>query len=310
MVLPAHLFSLLGVEPFYLLVMPAVLWCYDRGLGIRLGLILLTSSLTNAILKLAFGLPRPYWVSSRVRPHSSVNSFGFPSGHAQNAVSVWGRLGWALRRWWALGAAVLLIALISLSRVILGVHFPLDLVGGWLAGGALLGLFLLLEGPVGRGTAKLTLLGQLLLILVLSLGALWLGLSVWASAAARPFPTKWLLSAASAHPAGELLDPRQLAPLFALTGVTLGFGAGAILLRKWGQFATGGGWWLRAGRYAVGSFGVAVLFLGLAGLAPQHPRVFSLIWEYLRYASVGFWISYLAPRLFEKLNLLPSSAAR
>nr|NIV34796.1 phosphatase PAP2 family protein [Anaerolineae bacterium] len=161
-------FSFLGVESFYLLVMPAILWSYDVALGFRVGLILLTSASLNSILKLAFGLPRPYWISRKVRPYGVASSFGFPSGHAQNAVSIWGRLAAAVRKNWAVAGAVALTGLISLSRLYLGVHFPLGVLAGWLIGGLILGAFLWLEKPLWRAFTFFTLIAQLGTMVVLS----------------------------------------------------------------------------------------------------------------------------------------------
>ncbi len=76
---PMQLFTFLGTEEFFLVVMPAILWCLDAALGIRLGFILLASDGLNGTLKLAFGWPRPYWVSDQVRALASESSFGIPS---------------------------------------------------------------------------------------------------------------------------------------------------------------------------------------------------------------------------------------
>src|SRR3990172_840790 len=141
-------FTFLGSEPFFLLVMPTLLWCIDASLGVRLGLALLTSACVNSILKLAVGLPRPYWVDTRVRALTIETSYGLPSGHAQNAVVLCGYLPYRLRRWWATALAVGLILAISFSRVYLGVHFPADVVAGWLIGALLLVAFVRLEAPV------------------------------------------------------------------------------------------------------------------------------------------------------------------
>jgi len=51
---PMQFFSLLGTAPFYLFIAPALLWCLDAGLGLRIGLGLAVSASLNAILKLAF----------------------------------------------------------------------------------------------------------------------------------------------------------------------------------------------------------------------------------------------------------------
>jgi hypothetical protein len=86
-------FTFLGSTEFYLLVAPALLWCIDSVLGIRLGLYLMINASVNAALKVAIHGPRPYWYSTDVKALGGAEtSFGAPSGHAQNAVVVWGTL--------------------------------------------------------------------------------------------------------------------------------------------------------------------------------------------------------------------------
>ncbi len=74
-----RLFTFLGNEEFYLIVMPVFLWAVDYSAGIRLGIIMLLSGSLNTIFKFIFHQPRPYWVDSNVinldQPH---NSFGLP----------------------------------------------------------------------------------------------------------------------------------------------------------------------------------------------------------------------------------------
>lgn len=70
----------------------------------------------------------------------------FPAGHALRATVFYGLLAFCVARvsrdrrrgMLAYGIAVGLIAWISLIRLYLGAHYPIDLVGGWMAGGALL----------------------------------------------------------------------------------------------------------------------------------------------------------------------------
>jgi membrane-associated phospholipid phosphatase len=70
----------------------------------------------------------------------------FPAGHALRATVFYGLLAFCVARvsldrrrgMIAYGVAVGLIAAISLIRLYLGAHYPMDLLGGWMAGGALL----------------------------------------------------------------------------------------------------------------------------------------------------------------------------
>ena len=72
----------------------------------------------------------------------------FPAGHALRATVFYGLLAFCVARvssdrrpgMVAYGAAIALIATISLIRLYLGAHYPIDLLGGWMAGGALLSI--------------------------------------------------------------------------------------------------------------------------------------------------------------------------
>ena len=70
----------------------------------------------------------------------------FPAGHALRATVFYGLLAFCVARvtmdrrrgMLAYWVAIALIAAISLIRLYLGAHYPIDLLGGWMAGGALL----------------------------------------------------------------------------------------------------------------------------------------------------------------------------
>ncbi|MFF7920792.1 phosphatase PAP2 family protein [Streptomyces mirabilis] len=89
-------------------------------------------------LKAAVGRARPVWPD----PVDSAHYAAFPSGHAMTATVVCGLLLWllqlygagrALRRT-ALALAVVSVVGVGLTRVWLGVHWPSDVLGGWLLG--------------------------------------------------------------------------------------------------------------------------------------------------------------------------------
>ena len=59
---------------------------------------------------------------------------GFPSGHVQGTVTVWGYLALAFARRWLTWLAAALIVLMCISRLYLGLHFPADVLGGLVLG--------------------------------------------------------------------------------------------------------------------------------------------------------------------------------
>jgi membrane-associated phospholipid phosphatase len=76
-------------------------------------------------------------------------TYSFPSGHATGSLIGYGMLAWLVRHVWharplarrlALAAAVLVIMAIGASRILLGVHYPSDVIGGWAIGLAWMGV--------------------------------------------------------------------------------------------------------------------------------------------------------------------------
>ncbi|QKW18026.1 phosphatase PAP2 family protein [Kitasatospora sp. NA04385] len=88
-----------------------------------------------------------------------ASAFSFPSGHAFTSALSAGLLAVAVARARpsatraATTAAVLFAAVIGFTRVYLGVHWPLDVLGGWLLAGCwlALGVCLLPKLPAGPG---------------------------------------------------------------------------------------------------------------------------------------------------------------
>ena len=98
----------------------------------------LGGTLVNALLKRLFARPRP-----TVVPHlTEVVTESFPSGHAMLSAIVYLTLGALLAQLvqrrrlkaYLVGVALGLTLLIGLTRVYLGVHYPTDVLGGWMAG--------------------------------------------------------------------------------------------------------------------------------------------------------------------------------
>lgn len=86
------------------------------------------------ILKTIVDRPRPPIGLHEVTETTS----GFPSGHSAQSAAGWLALGlvlWASGRGWRpLVATIALVILVGLSRIVLGVHSPTDVLAGWAVG--------------------------------------------------------------------------------------------------------------------------------------------------------------------------------
>ena len=90
----------------------------------------------NILLKQLFARARPQLWERTV----DVRFYSFPSGHAMISMVIYGLLGYLLgsrfpkQRWWIYSLTVILVAIIGLSRLYLGVHWPTDIIAGYTAG--------------------------------------------------------------------------------------------------------------------------------------------------------------------------------
>lgn len=310
LVLPMQLVTMLGQEEFYMLVMPALYWCLDAGLGVRVGILLLLGNQINTIAKLAFHSPRPYWYDSRIKGLASEASYGLPSNHAQNAASIWGALAVYSRQTWVRVLLGILIFLIGFSRIILGVHFISDVVVGWALGGLLLWLFLKFEKPV-TNWLRVRSLPEMLGIIFASTFLL-IGLVLLTASATDnvPISPTWAQNALISQPAGSEINPRDISGAFTIAGTWLGLLSGvAWLYHRQGGLKTAGTPGQRLLRYLVGAAGVFVLYYGLGTIFPRNADVLSYSLRLIRYTLVGLWISALAPLVFGRLGLVQKTSS-
>jgi undecaprenyl-diphosphatase len=137
----------------------ALLFLRLRGEAIWLAITVATGWLVNTGLKAVIGRTRP-----EIVPHlMEAGGASFPSGHSFNSAVVFIAVALAFAtlsarpavRLTIIGAAVAVSAAVAWSRVWLGVHFPSDVIAGWLggAGWALLASALLHRPALAADTA-------------------------------------------------------------------------------------------------------------------------------------------------------------
>jgi undecaprenyl-diphosphatase len=135
--------SAAGTTPAWLLILtPFVVWLISRRRLRLAGFVLATailSSFLNSAVKAGVHRARPHLPN----PLATARFSSFPSGHAQAAVVCVGLIGLILlpaasrrARTWLVITGVTIVVAIGFSRLVLGVHYLSDVVGGYLLGTA------------------------------------------------------------------------------------------------------------------------------------------------------------------------------
>ncbi|MGQ9766346.1 MAG: phosphatase PAP2 family protein [Anaerolineae bacterium] len=294
--LPMEVFTFLGDEQFYLIAIPLVYWCLHKGLGVDLGILLVLSSFANTGLKSFFKHSRPFWEAPALKL-GEAGSFSTPSGHAQTSAALFGQVatfGAGRRnRWlWIFGMA-LLIAMVCLSRVYLGVHFPGDVLWGAAVGLTLLALYQGLRPRLLPWLKGLSLGVHALLALVAAAAML----AVVAVMLAIPFGTGQTFGELYAEAWGD-----ALADGTTVAGLAFGLWLGLVLEARYVQFSAAGPLGQRALRYVIGVAGLFAIWMGLRMLFPQEPLVLGLALRMVRYGLAMLWAIVIWPWLFVRIG--------
>jgi hypothetical protein len=213
------------------------------------------------------------------------------------------------KRAWFWAVALVIIFFIGFSRVYLGVHFPHDVLVGWLIGALILWAFVGFWEPAGKWIGKKTLSQQILSAFLVSLLFIVLGYGTWILRSGYQVPEEWVGNALFAG-ANEP-EPVDANSIFTSAGTFFGMAAGAAWTISKGGFQVSSGVHnlandplaKRAIRYVIGLFGVLVLYMGLGALFPRGDDFIFYLLRYIRYVLIGWWVTGGAPWIFVRFKL-------
>ncbi len=135
-------FSFFGEEIALILILGFLYWGRDKKFGIYIGTNLLIGVVINPLIKNFFLRRRPYFdhpgisCYRPVSPDADLNNiaaqgYSFPSGHSMNGAITYGSLATYTKNKILVILAFVVPFLIGLSRVVVGVHYPTDVLVGW-----------------------------------------------------------------------------------------------------------------------------------------------------------------------------------
>ena len=144
-------------ESFYILLIPAIWFSRGWRVGLRLFMLILLSLLAVQELKQFFSVLRPFHTHPPLAL-IHVSGFSFPSGGATNSLllALLFLTYSKMRYKWCI--AITYCIFISFSRLYLGVHYPIDILGGWVLGALLWSIGVYLFPLIERQLQRLPIL--------------------------------------------------------------------------------------------------------------------------------------------------------
>lgn len=121
--------TMMAENLFLVLLLAILYWTIDKAKSKRLAWFMLFNGVANGVMKSIVNMPRPFdtGVVKPIRIETATGS-SFPSGHTQTATSFWMGSMVILKSKASIILGSIMIGLTAVSRLYLGVHWPMDVV--------------------------------------------------------------------------------------------------------------------------------------------------------------------------------------
>ena len=262
--------TLLGEETLIILLVVALWFAFDKKLAQQVFFVTVTSLSVNGIVKNFAKVPRPFTKGVSCVRLDTATGYAFPSGHTQGFATWSSFFAIKFKKVWLSILAGVLIALVAISRLYLGAHYPSDVVVG-IALGVGLSFFSNYLFAKVQDVKKLY-LGTLLLL--------------------TPFILYFMCVA----------DP-LFADLFKTFGMLGGLVVVAFLDEKTKPLSYDVAWWKKVIRVVIG-VALALALKEVIKLINVFDVIqISLLIDAVRYFVVVMAVGYLCPLVFKKIKL-------
>lgn len=275
----ANLLSLCGEQYVMIVILLVIYYGIDKAKGFSIFSSMFVSLILVNGIKAVVRAPRPFivhpdLVSGRLE---TATGYSFPSGHTGGAASFYTAIAKAFRSTKLLIAALILALLVGMSRMYLAVHWPIDVLVGYLIGTAssilLVPIFVKLYQDMKNCmlftviAAAITALVTIILTILLTLDA---------------------------------VDATAFTDLMKMTAIAAGAYAGCALEKKYVSFKTAGSVKKTVINILLSAIGIA-LIMAIKLIVPESLYALGAA---VRYLLLGLWLTGVYPLIAVKIGVL------
>ena len=273
----ANFSSLIGEQTVLILLLVIVMYAYDKDKAFAICGSFVISLFSTGVLKALIKAPRPFTVLNEIKGKriATATGYSFPSGHTTGSAAMYSSLSFAIRKRIISIFCAIAIVLVGLSRMYLGVHWPIDVAAGLIIGVVLSMIFYPIFERIAKDSLKKY---KTSIIMGIIASTISLVLSI-------------LLHL-------NIIDMIGFKDLMKI----IAFGGGGFLgiayETKKIKFNIKGSIKIKILRILIVISGMLLIQLVLKAITPES---IYYLGSYIRYMTVGLWLTAIFPKLFKKL---------